>query len=84
MLVEGTRRSVLQAVADIQATTALKEVEDVDLAEKIELDLSLVRSALNDLAQAGYLVLAKTDLLAGLSYSAALTPEGRAALQEAH
>ena len=83
MLVEGTRYSVLRAVADIQNTTSLEAVEDVELAEKVDLDLSLIRSALNDLAQAGYLELEKTKTLSGLRYRVAMTPEGRTALQEA-
>lgn len=83
MLVEGTRYSVLRAVAEIQQATSLESVEDVELAEKVDLDLSLIRSALNDLAQAGYLELEKTWTLSGLSYQVAMTPEGRTALQEA-
>lgn len=83
MVVEGTRYSLLRAVADIQHTTSLESVEDVELAEKVDLDLSLIRGALNDLAQAGYLELEKIWTLSGLSYQVALTFEGRAALQEA-
>jgi DNA-binding MarR family transcriptional regulator len=84
MLVEGTRYSVLRAVADIQNATSLAVVEDAELAAKVDLDLSLIRSALNDLAQAGYLELDKTTTLSGLCYTVAITPEGRTALQEAH
>ena len=84
MFVEGTRHSVLRAVVDMQDTTSLEAVEDVELAEKVDLDLSLIRSALKDLAEAGYLELEKERTLSGFSYRAAMTPEGRAALQEAH
>lgn len=82
MLVEGTRHSVLRAVADIQSTTSLDAVEDVELVEKVDVDLSLIRSVLNDLAQAGYLELEKIWTLSGLCYRVAMSPEGRTALQE--
>jgi DNA-binding transcriptional ArsR family regulator len=84
MLVEGTRHSILRAVADIQDRSSLEAVEDVELAEVVDMDLSLVRSALNDLAEAGYLELEKTRTLSGLCYRAAMMPEGRTALQEAN
>lgn len=82
MLVEGTRYSVLRAVADMQNSTSLAAIEDAELAAKVDLDLSLTRSAMNDLAQAGYLELEKTQTLSGLCYTATITPEGRTALQE--
>ena len=82
MKVQGTQLDVLQVIADIQEATSAAEVEDVQIAEEIDLDISVVRRALDALAKAGDVHLEKVETLSGMAYSAALTSQGKATLKK--
>lgn len=82
MTLQGIQLDVLQTLADIQAVTSLAEVEDMQLAEEVELDLTIVRSLLDTLATAGHVQLERVETLAGIAYSASATGKGRAILAE--
>jgi predicted transcriptional regulator len=82
MAVQGTQLKVLETIADIQEAISAEEVEDTQIAEEIDLDIGMVRSALDMLAQAGYVKLEKTNTLSGMAYSAFLTNQGNRVLQE--
>jgi hypothetical protein len=77
MALQGTQLNTLQAVANIQHSTAIDSVEDMQLSEALGLDISLIRSVLNNLAEAGYIRLEKFETLAGMSYLASLTSLGQ-------
>ena len=77
MTLQETQLNMLQAVANIQHSTSIDSVEDMQLAEALGLDISLVRSILNNLAEAGYIHLEKFETLAGMSYLATLTSLGQ-------
>jgi hypothetical protein len=77
MTLQGTQLNMLQAVANIQFSTTIDSVEDMQLSEALGLDISLVRSTLNNLAAAGYIRLEKFETLAGMSYLASLTSLGQ-------
>ena len=79
-MLQGTKWDVLQTVADIQQTTFAQEVEDIEIAQEIDLDIRLVRSALDDLAKEGDVKVGKTRTLSGLAYSAFLTIQGQVTL----
>lgn len=82
MKVQGTQLDVLQVIADIQEATSAAEVEDVQIAEEIDLDISVVRRALDALAKAGDVHLEKVETLSGMAYSAALTSQGKGTLKK--
>ena len=82
MTVQGTQLNVLQTIVDIQKTTDSEEVEDVQIAEEIDLDINLVRSALSSLAKAGHVKLEKVETLSGMVYNTFYTKQGKAALEE--
>lgn len=84
MKVQGTQLDVLQAIVDIQKITSSKEVEDVQIAEEIDLDINLVRRALDALAEAGYVKLEKVETLSGMVYNAFHTKQGEATLENSH
>ena len=77
MTLLGTQLNMLQAVANIQHSTSIDSVEDMQLSEALGLDISLVRSVLNNLAETGYISLEKFETLAGMSYLASLTSLGQ-------
>jgi Mn-dependent DtxR family transcriptional regulator len=80
MMLQGTQWDVLQTIVDMQQATSGEEVEDIEIAEEIGLDIRLVRSALRDLAKEGDVKLKKSKTLSGLAYSAFLTNQGQATL----
>jgi predicted ArsR family transcriptional regulator len=82
MTIQGMQLDVLQTLVDIQIATSLEEVEDVQVAEEIDLDLNLVRSALDALAADGYVQMDKVETLSGMAYSVFATDKGRTALNE--
>ena len=77
MTLLGTQLNMLQAVANIQHSTSIDSVEDMQLSEALGLDISLVRSVLNNLAETGYISLEKFETLTGMSYLASLTSLGQ-------
>jgi transcription initiation factor IIE alpha subunit len=82
MTVQGAQLGILQTIADVQVVTSLAEVEDRRIAEETDLDVNIVRSSLNALAEAGYVQLEKLETLSGMVYNARLTPAGETALTE--
>ncbi|MBI1880432.1 MAG: hypothetical protein HYR94_19820 [Chloroflexi bacterium] len=82
MTVQGTHLDMLQAIADIQRVMTSNEVEDVQIAEEIGLDVGLVRGALRALAEMGYIKLETVKTNSGLAYRASLTPDGAMTLDE--
>jgi hypothetical protein len=82
MSLQEAQLSTLQAVANIQHSTPIDTVEDVQLAEMLGLDINLIRSTLTLLAQNGYIHLEKFETLAGMSYLATLTAHGWNALSK--
>ena len=84
MKVQGTQLDVLQAIVDIQKTTSSEELEDAQIAEEVDLDINLVRSALEALAKAGHVKLEKVETLSGIVYNTFHTKQGKAALEESH
>lgn len=80
MALQGTQLNMLQTIADVQESTSFDAVEDVQLAEEVGLDMNVVKSTLNSLAEAGYIHLEKVETLLGIGYTASLTPQGRAIL----
>lgn len=82
MKVQGTQLDVLRAIVDIQKITSAEEVEDIQIAEEIDLDINLVRNALDTLAEAGYVRLEKVETLSGMVYNTFHTKQGKAALEE--
>jgi hypothetical protein len=56
-------------------------VEDLEIAEEVELEVKMVQNSLRTLAEQGYIRLEKIDRLAGVGYAASLTPAGREALE---
>lgn len=81
-MLQGTQRKVLETIADIQRAISVEVVEDGQIAEEIDLDVGLVRNALEVLAEAGYVRLEKEETLAGKVYSTYLTGQGKAALKK--
>jgi DNA-binding IclR family transcriptional regulator len=77
MTLQGIQLDILQTLVNIQAATSLDEVEDVYLAEEVEIDLNVVRSLLETLAQGGYVQLDRTETITGMVYSATATSMGR-------
>ena len=77
MTLQGAQLNMLQAIANIQRETSIDSVEDMQLVETLGLDISLVRSILNNLAETGYIRLEKFETLAGMSYLASLTSLGQ-------
>ena len=77
MTLQGVQLHTLQAIARIQHSTSIDSVEDMQLVEALGLDVEMIRSALNALADAGYIHLDKFETLAGMSYLASLTSKGR-------
>jgi DNA-binding MarR family transcriptional regulator len=77
---QGTQLNMLQTIADIQESTSLDAVEDIQLVEEVGLDMGVVKSTLNSLAEAGYVHLEKVETLMGMGYAVSLTPQGRAIL----
>ena len=82
MMLQGTQWDVLQTIADIQHVTSAEEIEDIEIAEEADLDIRLVRNALDALARQEYVKLEKMKTLSGLAYSAFLTKHGNAVLAE--
>ena len=82
MTAQGTQLEVLKTIADIQEATFIEEIEDLRIAEEIDLDVRVVRSALDALSQAGYVELEKVKTLSGIAYNAFLTEQGELALRE--
>jgi Mn-dependent DtxR family transcriptional regulator len=82
MTVQGIQLDVLQTIAEIQEITSSEEVEDAQIAEEIDLDISIVRSALVALAKSGYVELEKGETLSGIAYNTFLTSQGKIALRE--
>lgn len=82
MMLQGTKWDVLQTVADIQQATFTEKVEDVEIAQEIDLDIRLVHSVLDDLAKEGDVRVERLKTLSGLAYSAFLTIQGQATLTE--
>ena len=77
MTLQGAQLNTLQAIANIQHSTSIDSVEDMQLVEMLGLDISIVRSILNNLAESGYIRLEKFETLAGMSYLASLTSSGQ-------
>jgi Mn-dependent DtxR family transcriptional regulator len=84
MALQGTQLDVLQTIADLQETNPFEEIEDVQIAEELELEVGVVKSLLNTLADKGYVRLEKLDTLVGVGYNASLTSQGEAALEEVY
>jgi Mn-dependent DtxR family transcriptional regulator len=84
MTLQGTQLDVLQTIADIQQATSAAEIEDMQIAEELDLDIRLVRSALDALAKTGHIELEKLDTLSGMAYNVLLTSQGEATLAESH
>jgi Mn-dependent DtxR family transcriptional regulator len=84
MTVQGTQLDILRTMADIQQATSMEEIEDMEIAEELGLDIRLVRSALEALTKAGYVELKKLDTLSGMAYNAFLTNQGEAWAAESH
>ena len=82
MIFQGTQQlDTLRAIADIQKATSIDEVEDVQLAEKIGVDIGVVRNSLSALERAKYVHLEKVRTLVGAGCIASLTPRGKAVLK---
>jgi DNA-binding MarR family transcriptional regulator len=82
MTVQGTQLEVLETIATIQEAAFAEEIEDIQIAEEIDLDIRIVRNALDALAKAGYVNLEKVETLSGMAYSVFLTNQGELALRE--
>ena len=82
MNLQGTQLDVLQTIADIQQATFTEDIEDLEIAEEADLDIRLVRNALDALANEGYVKVEKIKTLSGLAYSAFLRSQGKIALVE--
>ena len=82
MTIQGMQLDILQTLVDIQTATSLDEIEDVQIAEEIDLDLNMVRSSLDSLAVDGYVQLDKVETLGGMAYTAFATDKGRTVLNE--
>lgn len=82
MMLQGTQLHVLQTIDDIEQVTSVAEVEDLEIADEIDMDIRLVRNALDVLAKAGYIYLEKIKTFSGVAYSAFLTSQGKATLAE--
>ena len=80
MTLQGAQLNMLQAIANIQRSTSIDSVEDMQLVETLGLDISLVRNILNNLAKTGYIRLEKFETLAGMSYLASITSLGQDSL----
>jgi len=82
MIFQGTQQlNTLKAIADIQNAASINEVEDVQLAEKIGVDIGMVRNSLTALEKAKYVNLEKVRTLIGTGCTASLTPRGKAVVK---
>ena len=80
MTLQGTQLNMLQAIANIQRSTSIDSVEDMQLVETLGLDISIVRNILNNLAKTGYIRLEKFETLDGMSYLSYITSLGQDSL----
>lgn len=81
-MVSMTQRDILQTIADIQQTTAVHTIEDIQLAEEAGLELNLVQHSLEALAREGYVRLGRAGRLSGRSYTVSLLPTGNTLVGE--
>ena len=81
-MVSKTQLDILEVVADIQHINSIQTVEDTQIAEELDLELSLVHQLLQTLAKDGYVQLDKVNRLSGNGYTVSLLPEGSALVQD--
>jgi len=81
MTLQGTQLDILDAIADIQEETDMDMVEDLEIAEEVDLSVNLLQNSLRTLAEQGYIRLEKIDRLSGTGYAVSLTPAGREVLE---
>jgi hypothetical protein len=80
MTTQVPQRDLLRTIRFIQGQASIKVIEDVQIAEQAGMELKVVQTGLNKLAEAGYLHLEKIDRLLGTGYLVSLTTAGKAAL----
>lgn len=83
LTIEGTQMDVLKAIGDIQDKAAIDTVEDIQLAEAVELDVNMVKKTLENLESEGYVKLDEVETLSGAKYIISLTSKGEAVLETA-
>ncbi|HEX9923555.1 MAG TPA: hypothetical protein VGD99_12935 [Anaerolineae bacterium] len=81
-MIQGIQRKVLETMADIEQVTSVAEVEDVEIADEMGLDIRLIRTTLDVLEKAGYIHLEKVKTITGPAYSAFLTSQGKGAVAD--
>lgn len=81
-MVSKTQLDMLEVIADIQHANSIQTVEDTQIAEKADLELSLVHQLLQTLAEEGYVRLGRVERLSGKGYTVSLSSEGNALVQD--
>lgn len=80
MQVRGTQRNILKTIAKLQEQISSSQVEDLEIAEAIELDVNAIQLSLEFMERDGYVELERIERLAGTGYAASLTEQGRQTL----
>jgi Mn-dependent DtxR family transcriptional regulator len=81
-MVSKMQLDILEAIADIQHATSMQTVEDTQIAEELDLELSLVHQFLQTLAKEDYIRLDKVKRLSGKGYTVSLLAEGNVLVQD--
>jgi DNA-binding MarR family transcriptional regulator len=81
MSLQGTQLEILDAIADIQEMASTDTVDDMEIAEEVDLEVKIVHNTLRMLAEQGYVQLERIDRLSGVGYAVSLTPAGREILE---
>ena len=73
---------ILRTIADLNGDDSAPLIEDVQVAEAVELPVNAVQLSLEFLAEEGYVFLERIERLSGKGYNIALTEEGREAIDK--